>query len=90
MARRRVPDRTARLRCYGHLVRWPAVNWNAVRLALEPIGAVEPRALTLALRLKRRAFGSILTHPADVRGEDTRAAGSVAPLEPGPTHGTPR
>jgi hypothetical protein len=89
MARRRVPDRTARLRCYGHLVRWLAVNWNAVRLALEPIGAVEPRAFALALRLKRLAFGSILTHPADVHAEDTRAAASVAPLESGPTHGTP-
>jgi glycosyltransferase involved in cell wall biosynthesis len=65
MARRRVPDRTARLRCYGHLVRWLAVNWNAVRLALEPIGAVEPRAFALALRWwLRNRFSTWLYHPA--------------------------
>ena len=58
---RRYPGRRAvRLRCRGHLVRWLGVNWNALRLGVEFVSAVEPRALAVALRVKRRAFGSVL------------------------------
>jgi glycosyltransferase involved in cell wall biosynthesis len=69
MVRRRVAGPIERLRCYGHLLQWLGVNWNALRLGVEALGAVEPRALVLALRVKRRLFGSVL--PTD--GERSRA-----------------
>ncbi|HET6520683.1 MAG TPA: glycosyltransferase [Geminicoccaceae bacterium] len=60
MVRRRVASPTERLRCYGHLLRWFGVNWNALRLGVEAIGAIEPRTLSVAMRAKRRLFGSVL------------------------------
>jgi glycosyltransferase involved in cell wall biosynthesis len=60
MVRRRVASPTARLRCYGHLLRWFGVNWNALRLGVEVIGAVDPRIPSVAMRIKRRLFGSVL------------------------------
>ncbi|HET6467693.1 MAG TPA: glycosyltransferase family 2 protein [Geminicoccaceae bacterium] len=52
--------RSVRLRCYGHLLRWLTVNWNALRLAVESASALEPRTLTVAMHVKRRVFGSVL------------------------------
>ena len=60
MVRRRVASPMTRLRCYGHLLRWFGVNWNALRLGVEAIGAIEPRTLSVAMRVKRRLFGSVL------------------------------
>ncbi len=58
MVGRHVPDRRQRLRCYGHLVRWLTVYWNAVRLLLEPVSALDPRVLAIATEIKHRVFGA--------------------------------
>lgn len=58
MVARHVPDRGERLRCYGHLVRWLTVYWNAVRLLLEPVSALDPRVLAVATQIKHRVFGA--------------------------------
>jgi glycosyltransferase involved in cell wall biosynthesis len=76
MVGRHVPDRGERLRCYGHLLRWPWVNWNLVRLAVDLVCLVEPRALGYAQRVKRRLFGSVLFIFARERGEGRRGASS--------------
>ena len=58
MVRRHVPERGERLRCYGHLIRWLLVYWNAVRLLLEPVSALDPRVLAFATEIKHRLFGA--------------------------------
>ena len=58
MVRRHVPERRERIRCYGHLLRWLVVYWNAVRLLLEPVSALDPRMLALATDIKHRLFGA--------------------------------
>lgn len=55
--RRHCTDRSERLRCYAQLVRSLGVNWNFALLALDPIVALEPRALGAAVACKRRWFG---------------------------------
>jgi glycosyltransferase involved in cell wall biosynthesis len=60
MVGRHVAEPGERLRCYGHLLRWPWVNWNLVRLMVDLVCLVEPRALGYAQRVKRRLFGSVL------------------------------
>ena len=50
-------DRTIRLRCYKHLLRWWFVNLNWARMAVELLAVVEPEVLPFAERLKRKAFG---------------------------------
>jgi glycosyltransferase involved in cell wall biosynthesis len=58
MVRRHVPERRERIRCYGHLLRWLVVYWNALRLLLEPVSAVDPRILAFAADIKHRLFGA--------------------------------
>jgi glycosyltransferase involved in cell wall biosynthesis len=57
MVQRHVPDRWERIRCYRHLLRWLVVYWNAARLLLEPVSALDPRVLALATNIKHRVFG---------------------------------
>ena len=78
MVRRRVASPTERLRCYGHLLRWLGMNWNALRLGVEALGGVEPRALVLAVRAKRRLFGSVL-QPYDERPQAHPRLGDTGP-----------
>jgi glycosyltransferase involved in cell wall biosynthesis len=58
MVRRHVPGRRQRLRCYGHLLRWPFVRWHCVQMLLEPIAAYDPRIMNVALNIKRQLFGA--------------------------------
>lgn len=55
--RRHCTERSERLRCYAQLVRSLGKNWNFALLALDPIVALEPRALGAAIGFKRRLFG---------------------------------
>jgi glycosyltransferase involved in cell wall biosynthesis len=58
MVQRHVPDRRERLRCYGHLLHWLVVYWNAFRLLLEPVSALDPRVMAFATTIKHRLFGA--------------------------------
>jgi glycosyltransferase involved in cell wall biosynthesis len=58
MVGRHVPDRGERIRCYGLLLRWLVVYWNALRLLLEPLSALDPRVLAMATEIKHRLFGA--------------------------------
>ena len=72
MVRRHVPDLGQRLRCYGHLVRWLGVYWNAVRLLLEPVSALDPRVLAIAVDVKHRLFGAARVALVSDSGERLR------------------
>jgi glycosyltransferase involved in cell wall biosynthesis len=72
MVQRHVPDRWERIRCYGHLLRWLVVYWNAVRLLLEPVSALDPRVLEVATTIKHRLFGAARVALMSDRGEQLR------------------
>lgn len=46
-----------RLRCYGHLLASLRLRWNAAFLVLEPLMAIDPRALRVAKMIKRAVLG---------------------------------
>jgi glycosyltransferase involved in cell wall biosynthesis len=72
MVRRHVAERSERLRCYGHLIHWLLVYWNAVRLLLEPVSALDPRVLALATDIKHRLFGAARVALVSDSGERLR------------------
>jgi glycosyltransferase involved in cell wall biosynthesis len=51
-------SRVDRLRCYGTLCAWWFVNWNAIRMVVDILSAVDPRIFYVASRVKHRLFGS--------------------------------
>lgn len=53
MVPRTLADRDDRRRCRRHLMRWFLVNWNAARLVIEPLSALDPRIGDFVGRLKR-------------------------------------
>jgi glycosyltransferase involved in cell wall biosynthesis len=53
LVRRYVQSPGERMRCYGHLVRSLGARRRAVYLVLEPLMALDPRALQLARSIKR-------------------------------------
>lgn len=58
MVGRHMSDPAERLKCYGHLIHWLFVSWNAVRLLLEPLSAIDPRIMVAATRMKHSIFGA--------------------------------
>ncbi len=54
MVRRHVPEHGERLRCYAALIGWVVVNWNAVRLLLEPIGSLDLQPGARASEIRQR------------------------------------
>lgn len=59
MVNQHVAARGERLRCYLHLARWPVVNWNLVRLAVDLLSLVDPRIGVVALNAKHKLIGSV-------------------------------
>lgn len=57
--RNHAPGWRARLRCYGHLARWPWVNWHGIWLLLEASGFADTSVMTAGRALKRRIFGAV-------------------------------
>ena len=55
---RHVADRGERLLCYGTLMRWWGVNWNLLRVASDPICALNPALFPRLERLKHRLVGA--------------------------------
>jgi hypothetical protein len=55
--RRELSDPVERLRCYRSLVRWLAVDWNAVRLLVDVIALIDPRVFDLARSVKQGLLG---------------------------------
>jgi glycosyltransferase involved in cell wall biosynthesis len=51
-----------RLRCYGVLTKWWALNWNAIRVAVDVLAIVAPGAQQAAWRIKARLFGAAPGH----------------------------
>lgn len=72
--------RSERWRCYAQLVRSLGVNWNLANLALDPLVALEPRALGVAIACKRRVFGYR-------RWSDLFAQGDRRQEQPAPSSG---
>lgn len=77
LVRRFVPQRAERLRCYGHLVRSLACHRRWLRLALEPIEALAPRAariepwlVGIAWRLRQAIRHRGAKLPAELPGVD--------------------
>jgi glycosyltransferase involved in cell wall biosynthesis len=64
MVRSELVDRRQRRRCYLTLVRWWGHNWNAARVAIDPVAVLYPGIVTVAERTKQRWFG-----PAPGAGE---------------------
>ncbi|MDX1484223.1 MAG: glycosyltransferase family 2 protein [Alphaproteobacteria bacterium] len=58
MVGRHVGDRRERLRCYGALLGWWGVNWNLLRIAADPICAINPNLIARFERLKHRLVGA--------------------------------
>lgn len=56
MVRRKVRDPLERLHCYRHLIRWLAIDWNALRLVVDLIAVIDPRVFTLARTVKQALF----------------------------------
>ncbi|MCE3250557.1 MAG: glycosyl transferase family 2 [Geminicoccaceae bacterium] len=57
VVRRELSDPVERLRCYRSLVRWLAVDWNAVRLLVDVIALIDPRVFDLARSVKQGLLG---------------------------------
>jgi glycosyltransferase involved in cell wall biosynthesis len=57
MIRRHVADPAERFRCWGMLLLSLCVNGHLLRLALDPVVALEPRVLLAVLSVRRRIFG---------------------------------
>jgi glycosyltransferase involved in cell wall biosynthesis len=58
MIGRHVSDATERVRCWGMLLLSLCVNWHLLRLALDPLIALEPRVLRAMLSVRRKLFGT--------------------------------
>jgi glycosyltransferase involved in cell wall biosynthesis len=55
---RHVSDPAERVRCWGMLLLSLCVNWHLLRLALDPLIALEPRVLQAILSVRRKLFGA--------------------------------
>jgi hypothetical protein len=51
-----------RMRCYGVLAEWWALNWNSLRAIVDLVAIVAPGAQQAAWRLKARLFGAAPGH----------------------------
>jgi glycosyltransferase involved in cell wall biosynthesis len=74
MVRRELPDPLERLRCYRSLIRWLAVDWNAIRLLVEVVALIDPRVFDLARSVKQGLLGRPNTPGSDGAQPVRRAA----------------
>lgn len=51
-------DRLERFKCYCVLVFWWFVNWNAIRMAVDVLSAIDPSIFYKISRMKRRILGT--------------------------------
>jgi glycosyltransferase involved in cell wall biosynthesis len=58
MIGRHVSNPAEKARCWGMLLFSLCVNWHLLRLALDPLVALEPRVLTTLLSVRRKLFGA--------------------------------
>ncbi len=58
VVRKHQKDPKERIKCYGALVRWWFVDWNAIRMIVDLLTAIDPRIFVVVSRLKRRLLGS--------------------------------
>jgi hypothetical protein len=54
MVPRNLSDTRQRWRCYAALLRWSVYNWNAVRLAIDPVAIAFPNVVKMAKQLKQK------------------------------------